>query len=655
MNDTAPMGRGEPPISSTDGQTAETLLRSGSIHPPGVPGTLGTVDRFVLLRPLGRGGMGQVFLAREPVTDSEVAVKMLQPECAANPSVVHRFLTEARHMYRMSHPNILKVLEVSDRAGGSFFVMPYVRGGSLADRIRPGQPLASDLVLSVARQVAEALHYAHGEGIIHRDIKPSNVLVDAQGRAYLTDFGLMRTVFNDSLVEVAAPRIEGTPPYMSPATAEGKAEDTRCDIYAFGCLLYEMLAGAPPYEGPTLDSILQKVRSGPPRPIRQVAPRAPADLVRIAEGAMARELRDRYATMADVLFDLERVARGEVSLGPHGRARESLLNPYNAIGIAVAFLVVAALAAAYVGIRARIRAANKPAAAAPALPSSPGGQAGTSVVSAWVAHGVETKTEPAAPQPAPASTAPATAVEAKAGGWRTALDKAGVRYRSVTAWTNGLCYLDVSRTDIADLTPLKGLPLASLNAASTRVNDLTPLAGMPLQVLDVGFTSVSNIACLKGMPLVQLDASETKVSDLSPLAGSPLKMLNVCDAPVSDLSPLKQTPIEWISLHGTQVTDLRPLAGRDLVLICVCKTGITDLSPLQGMKRLRRIHGLDSKSFLSPIDYAIFEKDYATARQRADDVVAKWQDVPAMSNVVQSARDLLVRIDGLQKTPAAVQ
>jgi serine/threonine protein kinase len=306
------------PISSTSPGAGEDLLRAGIMQQPDQPGMVGKIGRFDVIKVLGQGGMGQVLLAREPATNVKVAIKVLKPQLARDPASVHRFLTEARHAYAMGHPNILKVMEVSDSDDRPFYVVPYIEGGSLARRIGPQKPLPTDTALDIARQVASALSYAHGRGIIHRDLKPANVLMDGEGRAYLTDFGLLRTVFNDSFVDVQQSSLEGTAPYMSPAMVEGKAEDTRCDIYSFGAMLYEMLTGQPPYTAPSVDIILKRIAAGPPEPILKVNPKASKELAAIAEWAMARELRDRYATMADVLSDLERVAKSKEPAGPRG-------------------------------------------------------------------------------------------------------------------------------------------------------------------------------------------------------------------------------------------------------------------------------------------------------------------------------------------------
>jgi serine/threonine-protein kinase len=276
-------------------------------------------DRFEVLGLLGAGGMGVVLAARDPRTNRPVALKVLRPRWLPDRRAVLQFLTEARHMARLRHPHILPVLEVVNHPEGPYYVMPWLQGGSLARRLAPGRPLARATVLHIARQVAEALRHAHEAGLIHRDLKPDNVLLTEQDHAFLADFGLVRTMCNDALVNVQSNQYIGTAAYMSPAVAAGQAEDTRCDIYAFGALLYELLTGRPPYQGKDSRDILQQVRQGPPTPIRKWNPRTDPLLIRIAEGAMARLLRDRYAHMVDIVADLERVAQGQEPLGPHGR------------------------------------------------------------------------------------------------------------------------------------------------------------------------------------------------------------------------------------------------------------------------------------------------------------------------------------------------
>jgi len=309
-----------PPVSVFSGPIAE-LVGHRLLSPPNRPGLLATLARYEVIRVLGGGGMGVVLLARDTENGRDVAVKMVRPELVPNQQMVHRFVKEAGHLQKLKHPNVMPVLEVSDRAQGPYFVMPYFDRGSLAQRIKPGQPLDAADALDIAIQVAQGLRFAHQRGIIHRDLKPANILLGEGGTACLADFGLARTMFNDTIVDVERDQFEGTAPYLSPGVAAGHAEDTRCDIYAFGALLYEMLTGEPPYAGRNSQDVRKQILDGPPKPIRARNPEADAGLTVVAQGAMARELRERYADMADVLADLQRIKQGKTPGGPHGLAR----------------------------------------------------------------------------------------------------------------------------------------------------------------------------------------------------------------------------------------------------------------------------------------------------------------------------------------------
>ena len=309
-----------PPVSTFAGPVAE-LIAQRMLLPPEHPGLLAALGRFEIRRLLGSGGMGVVLLARDAANNQEVAIKMIKSELVTNQHVIHRFLKEAGHLMRLRHSGIVPVLEISDRPEGPYFVMPYFERGSLAGRIKPGQPLAAETILEIIMPVAEGLSFAHRRGIIHRDLKPANLLLSADGKACLADFGLARTVFNDTIVDVENRQLEGTAPYMSPAVAAGDAEDTRCDIYSFGALLYEMLTGQPPYQGRGTKEILDQILAGPPKPITSLNPTANRHLVAVAEGCMARELRDRYADMRDVLNDLQRLT-GD----PHSANRRTILS-----------------------------------------------------------------------------------------------------------------------------------------------------------------------------------------------------------------------------------------------------------------------------------------------------------------------------------------
>jgi serine/threonine protein kinase len=308
------------PPHSTFGGPLGKLIAEGRLRPPAHPGGRPTLDRFEILDWLGEGGMGEVLLARDPTRGNEhVAIKLLKTTLARNTYAVRRFLREARLMERLAHPAIVPVLEVLDGREGPCFAMALFKGGNAATLLRDGRPLAPERILAITRPVAEALHYAHGKGVIHRDLKPANLLLRDDGSAALGDFGLARTTFNDSMLDVEHSHRSGTTAYLAPEAAAGEAGDTRVDIYSFGAVLYELLTGRPPYDGATTQEILHRIKRGPPPPVRELQPKAPAPLVVIAEGAMARSVRDRYASMADLSADLDRVGRGQAALGPRGR------------------------------------------------------------------------------------------------------------------------------------------------------------------------------------------------------------------------------------------------------------------------------------------------------------------------------------------------
>ncbi len=366
--DASKQGEGSfiPPVSEFAGPIAE-LVGHRLLSPPTRPGLLASLARFEVVRVLGGGGMGVVVLARDSESGRDVAIKLIKPELVSDQRMVHRFVKEAGHLQKLKHPNVVPVLEVSDRPDGPYFVMPYFERGSLAHRIRPGQPMEAEAILNIARQVAAGLGFAHRHGIIHRDLKPANLLLGADGKCCLADFGLARTLFNDTIIDVEREQMEGTAPYMSPGVAAGNAEDTRCDIYAFGALLYEMLTGEPPYAGRNTNDIRKQILAGPPKPIQARNPAAQAGLVAVSEGAMARELRDRYADMADVLADLDRINAGKATAGPHGISRRVRQIPFSLWIPAGLVLIAVGLWLFWSGAPAKAPSLNPPATNLPII------------------------------------------------------------------------------------------------------------------------------------------------------------------------------------------------------------------------------------------------------------------------------------------------
>ena len=254
-------------------------------------------ERYTLDRELGRGGMASVVLARDLQHDRMVALKVLHPELASTVGA-DRFKREIRVAARLQHPNILSVLDSGEAASQLWFTMPYVEGENVYERLQRVQQFAPAEALRIAAAAASALAYAHEQGVVHRDIKPDNILL-AGDEVLVADFGVARAVSEVAEKLTATGMIVGTPTYMSPEQASGdKAIDGRSDIFALGCVLYEMLAGEPPFKGPNPQATLMRRFMGPPRPLRpvvQIPEHVEAAIVR----AVAKDPAERYATAAE--------------------------------------------------------------------------------------------------------------------------------------------------------------------------------------------------------------------------------------------------------------------------------------------------------------------------------------------------------------------
>jgi serine/threonine-protein kinase len=256
-------------------------------------------DRYVLERELGHGGMATVYLARDLKHDRSVALKVLRPELAQalGPERFHR---EIETVARLQHPHILAVHDSGGAAGQLWFTMPFVEGESLRDRLRREQQLPVEVALRIATDAARALQYAHEHGVIHRDIKPENLLLTTDGSALVADFGIARALSSgdDRLTETGIS--VGTPAYMSPEQAAGDRHlNARTDVYSLGAVLYEMLAGEPPFTGATAQSVIAKRLSGAVPRVRHIRPSVPESVEQAVIRALALVPADRFASAAE--------------------------------------------------------------------------------------------------------------------------------------------------------------------------------------------------------------------------------------------------------------------------------------------------------------------------------------------------------------------
>jgi eukaryotic-like serine/threonine-protein kinase len=251
--------------------------------------------RYSIERELGRGGMGIVLLARDVALDRLVAVKLLPPDLAASRENRERFLREARVAAGLSHPNIVPIHAVEEYGDLVFFVMGFVDGETLGERVERAGPLTPRFAMKLMQEVAWALGYAHERGVVHRDIKPDNIMIDqATDRALVTDFGIAQVGRVDA--EMATGEIIGTARYMSPEQACGDWVDGRSDLYSLAATMYFALTGRPPFEGATLPAILTQHVSHPPPAIIEARPEVPRPLARVIDQCLQKNPEDRLQT-----------------------------------------------------------------------------------------------------------------------------------------------------------------------------------------------------------------------------------------------------------------------------------------------------------------------------------------------------------------------
>src|SRR5262245_51144507 len=266
---------------------------------------------FELIRRIGVGGMGQVYLARQRSLKRQVAIKILRGELAANKTALQRFQSEAEAVASLTHAHIVQVYAIDEDQGLHYMALEYVDGRNLRDYLeRKGVP-DLPLALEIMRQVASALERAGELGFVHRDIKPENILLSKRGEVKITDFGLSRAFATDAPIHLTQSGVTmGTPLYMSPEQVRGQPVDPRSDIYSFGVTCYHMLAGEPPFRGAgAFDVAVQHVQ-GEAKPLATIRPDLPPELCAIVHRMMAKRPDDRYQAAREILNDLARVKDG---------------------------------------------------------------------------------------------------------------------------------------------------------------------------------------------------------------------------------------------------------------------------------------------------------------------------------------------------------
>lgn len=255
---------------------------------------------YRIINQIGQGGMATVYKAYQLSMDRNVAIKVLPGQLAESAEFIQRFQQEARIIANLEHPHILPVFDFGESDGVTYFVMRFLEGGTLKDRMKDG-PLSWDEIDRLFTQLAEALGYAHDRGIVHRDLKPANALIDTNGNLFLTDFGIAK------LLESASPRLTqtdavmGTPAYISPEQAQALTVDRRSDIYSLGIILYEMVTGRVPFTADTPLAVILKQISDPLPPPTTIKPDLPASVERVILKALAKNPDDRFSSTAEFI------------------------------------------------------------------------------------------------------------------------------------------------------------------------------------------------------------------------------------------------------------------------------------------------------------------------------------------------------------------
>jgi hypothetical protein len=337
---------------------------------------------YEILAPLGAGGMGEVYRARDTRLGREVAVKVLPQHLSASAEVRTRFEREAKTVSSLNHPHICVLHDVGREGDTDFLVMELVDGETLASRLARGA-LPTAEVVKLGVQVADALERAHRAGIIHRDLKPGNIMLTKSG-AKLMDFGLARAtgmagdagsgVTIASLTQsptvghplTAEGTIVGTFQYMSPEQLEGKDADARSDMWALGCVIYEMASGQRAFDGKSQASLIAGIMHSEPRPVRELVPASPPDLERLIRECLAKDPEDRRQSAGDLRRELNRIARGEVAGTPSQRSRAARYG----IGVAMIVAGLAALGGYFAGQRRATT--STPSQVAFTIPAPPG-------------------------------------------------------------------------------------------------------------------------------------------------------------------------------------------------------------------------------------------------------------------------------------------
>jgi serine/threonine protein kinase/tetratricopeptide (TPR) repeat protein len=283
----------QPPPAASSSSATPAVIEVGSV--------IG--NRFEILQLLGEGGMGAVYKAHDRELEKNVALKLIRPELARNPEILQRFKQEIILARQVTHRNVIRIFDIGQADAHKYITMEYLEGRDLRAVLREKGKLPPEEAAKIVLQICRALEAAHGEGVIHRDLKPQNIMLDANGRAYVMDFGIARSAYLPGMTQTGA--LVGTPEYMSPEQAKGEKLDERSDLFSLGVILYELLTGASPYHSDTPLATLWRRIQEKAKPVTEVDPTIPKPLSDIVAKALEIEPKDRFASSTEFAHHLE--------------------------------------------------------------------------------------------------------------------------------------------------------------------------------------------------------------------------------------------------------------------------------------------------------------------------------------------------------------
>lgn len=566
-------------ISATsESITSEAQIDSVHFSSDPTPGGHGVLGPYRILKLLGSGGMGSVFLAEDTKLHRQVALKIMLPKIAKDPVAKERFMREARAAASLRSEHIIRIYQVDEEDDLPYLTMEYLEGGSLDEFMKSTTQLSVTEILSISCGITKGLIDAHESGLIHRDIKPGNIWVrsceDGSAQVKILDFGLARVNLDESQL-THANAIVGTPAFMAPEQARGeKLVDARSDLFSFGCVLYYLCTHEIPFKSESTLGTLMALAVDTPTPPSSLNPAVPDKLSDLVMSLLQKNSESRPQSARAVLETLNLISRQiEQGIATFGTDRmHSIPDKKQLKKDRISRVKLLGLSGAIVLVIAAI---------VPLMPGSMKSEnlkATDEVKSPDLNEKSSTSTRSGMVLLRKVADQLKIDNESFSGSLRPTFENEDVTGLIVSG--SNLSSLNA----IAELKSLNSLIIEGFSTWDSKNIDLSPIRDLKLRKLALqGGYVVSTIEPLRDMPLEELKLDYSPISDLSPLEGKPLRELFLWSWAGSDLSPLKGMPLKQLNIGGSDnVSDLSPLAGAPLEFLCVNISKVRDLSPLRG-------------------------------------------------------------------------